>query len=333
MDTEQELDLLDRQLVQALRLDGRASFSRLATVLGVTDQTVIRRYRRLRGGGLLRVIGLPEAHRVGLHETRLRIQCALGAAVPIADALARRADSAWVKIYSSGTEVGCLIRSHSRDERDALLLQKLPRTQHVTAITSHDLLHGYSRNPGRRWGAEVLDEGQVRALERPQATDGDRVRLDDADRAMLALLARDGRAGYPDLARAAGRSESTVRRRLDHLRESGVLYFDVEIMPVHFGCETEASLSATVAPSDLAEVGHALAGHPEVAWAAATTGTSNLAATVLCRDNKALYAYVTERLGALKAVRQLEVVPVLRAVKRAGLLTDGTRLFDPPAGG
>ncbi|MEU4210213.1 AsnC family transcriptional regulator [Streptomyces sp. NPDC026206] len=329
---DQELDLLDRRLVQALMLDGRAPFSRLATVLEVTDQTVVRRYRRLRGAGMLRVLGLPVGHRVGLFESRLRIQCAPGAAMPIADALARRPDTAWVKIYSSGTEVGCMIRSRSRDERDALLLQKLPRTQHVTAVSAHNLLHSYSGYPGRWLGAGALSDDQVRQLEHPPPTGEGRVRLDDEDHALLAALARDGRAGYPELARAAGRSESTVRRRMDHLRESGALYFDVEILPVHFGFEAEASLTATVAPSDLAEVGRTLAGHPEVAWAAATTGCSNLAATVLCRDLNDLYTYMTERLGALKAVRQLEVVPVLRPVKRAGLLTDGNRLYDPPPG-
>ncbi len=66
-------------------------------------------------------------------------------------------------------------------------------------------------------------------------------------------------------------------------------------------------------------------------FAAATTGTSNLSAVVLCRDLNALYEYMTRRIGGLKAVANLEVVPLLRHVKRAGLLTDGDRLIDPPA--
>lgn len=53
-------------------------------------------------------------------------------------------------------------------------------------------------------------------------------------------------------------------------------------------------------------------------------------AVVICADNNALYEYLTERIGALAAVRQVEVVPVLRTVKRAGMLMDGYRLVDPP---
>jgi DNA-binding transcriptional regulator YhcF (GntR family) len=42
------LDDLDRALIHALHIDGRAPFHRMAAALGVSPQTVARRYRRLR---------------------------------------------------------------------------------------------------------------------------------------------------------------------------------------------------------------------------------------------------------------------------------------------
>lgn len=334
---EQVFDLLDQRLVQALMVDGRAAFSRIAAVLGTTDQTVIRRYRRLRGAGLLRVLGLPEGERVGLYESRLRIQCVPGAAVAIAEALARRPDTGWVKIFSGGTEVGCLVSSRTREDHEALLLRKLPRTRQVTGVTAQTMLHEYTSSATRSFGRDGLTPEQIAAL-RPGPVEGegegeggeDTVRLDDADHAMLAVLARDGRAGYPELAAAAGRSESTVRRRIEYLRGSGAISFDVEVHSVHLGFGLEAGISATVAPSELAAVGRALAEHPQVPFAAAVTGTANLAATVLCRDQRDLYRYMTEGIGSLTAVHRLEVLPVLRQVKRAGLLSDGNRLYDAP---
>ncbi len=59
------LDKLDLQLLSALEIDGRASFSRIAAVLDVSDQTVARRYRRLCAEGGLRVVALRDAHRLG----------------------------------------------------------------------------------------------------------------------------------------------------------------------------------------------------------------------------------------------------------------------------
>ncbi|MYR89980.1 AsnC family transcriptional regulator, partial [Streptomyces sp. SID685] len=45
---ESNYDELDRRLVHALQIDGRAPFSTIAEALGVSDRTVARRYARLR---------------------------------------------------------------------------------------------------------------------------------------------------------------------------------------------------------------------------------------------------------------------------------------------
>jgi DNA-binding Lrp family transcriptional regulator len=51
-----KFDALDRRLIQALQLDPRMPFSRIADVLGVSDQTIARRYTRLRTEGYVRLL-------------------------------------------------------------------------------------------------------------------------------------------------------------------------------------------------------------------------------------------------------------------------------------
>ncbi|MFE2285668.1 Lrp/AsnC family transcriptional regulator [Streptomyces sp. NPDC059443] len=327
-----ELDTLDRALIQALMIDGRAPFSRLAEVLEVSDQTVVRRYRRLHARGMVRVIGLPLGSRVGLTESWLRVQCAPDAARAVASALARRPDIAWVKLGSGGTDIHCMTKARNRADRDALLLDKLPRTRRVTGVSAHNILRRFSGGPERWLGLDVLRPDQVAALEPPAPADAGTERhvLDDTELAILAVLAQDGRAGYPELARATGLSESTARRRLERLRETGVMYLDVEVVPQPLGYEAETTLMLTVAPARLARVGAALTSHPEVPFAAAVTGSANLLAVVVCRDSDALYTYLTERIGAVPGIRQVEVIPTLLNVKRAGLLVEDGRLVDPP---
>ncbi|KOU26094.1 AsnC family transcriptional regulator [Streptomyces sp. WM6372] len=337
MTTPVQLDDLDRALMQALMIDGRAAFSRIAEVLGVSDQTVVRRYRRLRTSGLLRVVGMPLGNRVGLFESWLRVQCAPDAALAVAEALARRPDISWVKLGSGGTEINCLTKARTRQDRDVLLLDKLPRTRRVTGVSAHTILRVYIGGPAQWCGLDVLRPGQIAALDRPPARtpvvhgpERERYALDEAELALLAVLAQDGRAGYPELARASGLSESTARRRLDRLRELRALYFDVEFVPSALGFEAEATLLLTAAPARLAEAGAALAAHPEVPFAAAVTGTANLMAVVVCRDTDALYTYMTERIGAVPGIQHVEVIPTLRNIKRAGMLVEGGRLVDPP---
>jgi DNA-binding Lrp family transcriptional regulator len=73
-----------------------------------------------------------------------------------------------------------------------------------------------------------------------------------------------------------------------------------------------------VEPSQLDAVGRALAGHPEVPFAAATTGRTNVIATALFRDTQHLYEYLTGPLAALPGVTSVETAPIIRTLKRTG---------------
>ncbi|MET9384106.1 AsnC family protein [Streptomyces sp. NPDC002928] len=96
-----KLDDLDRALIHALHVDGRAPFSRIACVLGVSAQTVARRYARLRAQASLRVAGPADPDRAGRTQWLVRITATAGSARNIARALVRRPDTSRVKLASS----------------------------------------------------------------------------------------------------------------------------------------------------------------------------------------------------------------------------------------
>jgi DNA-binding Lrp family transcriptional regulator len=211
-------------------------------------------------------------------------------------------------------------RSHTGDERDALLFGRLPRTPSITGIGAHCLLHTFYGGP-LGWfdkGAALIEEQVARLAPPPPepSAGAGPVVLDPADELLMAELARDGRASYPDLQRATGCSESAVKRRLERLRSSGVLYLNVQLDASELGYQSHALLWITVAPSALATVGKALAEHPEIAFAAATTGRSNLVAVVICRDIARLYTYLSDTVGMLDGVQHIETSPTLRRVKQ-----------------
>ncbi|WP_395295499.1 Lrp/AsnC family transcriptional regulator [Kitasatospora hibisci] len=332
------LDGLDRGLLHALHVDGRAPFRRIAEVLGVSDQTVARRYHRLRADDGVRVVGRTRARMLGEVDWLTRVRCVPDAAGAIAEALARRPETSWVSLLSGGGEIICNTRSPARPDREELLLGRLPRTPQVLSVSAHYLLRtfvgGTSAWSGR---TSALSAAQVARL-RAGAGDGPAgsaasvpdasvpagrpapVVLDGLDRGLLAALAVDGRTPLSELASRTGGSEATVRRRLAALTRSGLLHFDVDVQPRLLGFEVEAFCWLTVHPGRLTAVAQAVADHPEVGFAAATTGPTNLAAGLVCRDIEAFYDYLTDRLGGLDGVVTLESAPVVRSVKRAGLL-------------
>ena len=138
------------------------------------------------------------------------------------------------------------------------------------------------------------------------------------DEPLLAELGRDGRTPYAALATAIHWHESTVRRRIEELCRSGLLHFEVDLDARCLGMNVSALLWLKVEPSRLEAVGQALAGHPEVPFAAATTGPSNVVVTALFRDTQHLYEYLTGPLASLPGVSSVETAPIIRTLKRTG---------------
>jgi DNA-binding Lrp family transcriptional regulator len=371
------MDDLERGILQALQIDPRAGFSKIAEVLGVSEQTVARRYRRLRGEGLLRIVGLVDPRSVGQSEWMVRVGCRPGGVGRLAEALARRDDVSWVTLTAGGSEIVCSVRSRTAEQRDELLLQRLPATSQVLSMEAYAVLHRFAGGSSTDWTGygPALRPDQIKALEAgrtvpfpgsgPDGADPGGAGPDEAgaggagaggagaggagsdgagsDRAgsdgpvtlrpedgpLLDELAVDGRASYAALAAAAGTTVGRVTRRLEALCRAGVLYFDLDVASGLMGFTAPAYLWLTIEPASLAAAGEQLAGHPEIAFAAAVSGSANLAASILCRDLEDLYQYVTTKISTVAGLRQLAISPVLRRTKQAGSQMVGQRLATP----
>ncbi|MBK3565301.1 MULTISPECIES: Lrp/AsnC family transcriptional regulator [unclassified Streptomyces] len=323
------MDRTDRRIVQCLLRDGRASFRRIADVAEVSEQTVARRYRALVADGAVRVRALPSHVRLGDQTWFVRVRCRPDATDALADALAAREDTAYVSVTSGGSEIVCQTHTGLRDQGGSVL-QRLPRTARVLGFDACAVMHMYVGSDAK-WLAfdDPLSDDQAALLhtsdQQQHTTTGSAADLElrDQDAPLMAELARDGRAGVVELARVCGWSKSRVSARLDELLAAGALRVAVDLAYPRFGFHAPAYLWLTVAPGRLDATGELLSAHPETTFAAAVTGSANLLVTVTCRTMDDLFSYVTTKVGALEAVRQVDVVPVLHRLKQAG-----TRLRD-----
>ncbi|MCQ4046160.1 Lrp/AsnC family transcriptional regulator [Streptantibioticus rubrisoli] len=317
------LDEVDRGLIHALHIDGRAPFARIAEVLGVSTQTVARRYRRLSAGASLRVVALADPDRADQAQWIVRLTASPRAAQDLAHALARRSDTSWVKLASGGTEILSIVHTPTgAASGHTLLLGDIPRTAGITAVSAHYVLHTYLGGPtawrGHLGALDDRQQRQLRSTPHPLTRQGRP--LTESDGPLLAALHRDGRASHAELAAATGWSPATVARRLTDLQASGAIFFDVEFNDTLLGASTQALLWMSVTPAHLDHVATTLSQHPELAYVAATTGPTNLLAHALCPTPAALHDYLIHRLGTLEAIHTLETAPVLRTVKAAGPL-------------
>jgi DNA-binding Lrp family transcriptional regulator len=328
------LDRIDRQILHALQISPRAPFARLATVLEVSEQTVARRFQRMRTHGIVRVTALPDpSHLPSTASWTLRIGCRPGSAAGLADALARRSDTAWVSIGAGGAEVTC--QANIDDERGVTdgLLYHLPRASSVLTFSAHQMLHRFAGRGEVDWIARdhPLSDDQRAALTEgalvPTGTGGAAITPDD--HRLLTALSRDGRAAWATLAEASGLTHRQAANRVAELVTGGAVFFHLDVAHEVIGLRSVAALWFTVAPADLAPVGARLADHLELAFAGAMTGQTNIMASALCASPTELYRYITTKVAAIEGVRTVETVPQLTRVKQAFFLLENGRLRDP----
>lgn len=310
------IDELDKALVHALQIDGRAPFSRVAAVLGVADQTIARRYARLRRAGLLQVVGITDVDLLAAPQWIVRLRATPAAALQLGAALARREDTSWINLCGAGSDV---VLAASGDSAEALLAETLSRTKNIVDIRAERVLHTfYGAHMGPYLKRGPLTREQVGHLAagapelRPRAR-----RLDNIDRELMRVLRHDGRASVEELSTTVGQSSSTVRRHLQALLTAGVVRIDVDVDARLLDAPLRALLWIRVDVERLRDAGLALAGHTETTFVAAVTGPAGLFVSLVVGDPAELFEYVSARLPEVAGAAVADSAVVLRHLKSA----------------
>lgn len=328
------LDDDDHRIIRALQLAPRAGFAHLGQALGISEATVARRFRRLRQAGVMRVVGVVDNAVLGQSEWLVRVQCRPEGTPAVAEALAARDDISWVSINAAGSEVTCSLRSRSSQDREHLLVELLPRVATVLNLQAAVVMHTFTTECSHEWPAieRALNADETAALSSPTPAQPERptrAGLQPHDEAILLGLAADGRATHAELGTAAGISAARAARRVHALLQTGTVRLYVELSRAVLGYTTRADLWLQVEPAAVRAVGEALGEMPEVAFAAAVSGTHNIHAAVNCASLEDLFGFVTDRIGTLKGVQHIETSPVLRQLKQFSTPMKNDRLVPP----
>ncbi|MCF1599527.1 Lrp/AsnC family transcriptional regulator [Streptomyces muensis] len=320
-------DSLDRRIISALQIDGRASWHRVATALGEPERTVARRGTRLLDSGLVRIGAMAVRGR----STVVGVRCAPGRARVVATALARRPDCVFAHVLT-GTwdcvaEVQC-----PRDRLAGLVMDELPGLPGVVRTLTLPVLRHVRTI--REWHAGLLTAAEIAALtDGTPATTGPADplptfdgpgELPRPDRLLVNALAEDGRCTYDELARVCGVSEATARRRLGALRREGRVRVRAVIEPLLLGLPVEAVLWVRAVPAAVDTVTSALAESPHVRYVSFVTGERQLLVLTAFPDEAALHEFVT-RSSWLRETASVDVSLVLGSLKRGGMLAPWLR--------
>lgn len=146
--------------------------------------------------------------------------------------------------------------------------------------------------------------------------------LDQANRAIIEELQRDGRRPYGTIAATVGLSEAAVRQRVQKLRESGVIQIVAVTDPKQVGFTRQALVGIRV-DGDVRTVAEKLAGVAEVDYVVVCAGRFDILIELVCEDDLHLLETINSTIRSLPGVRDVESFVYLELTKQT--YTWGTR--------
>ena len=307
------LDPLALRITEALQVNGRASWRRIAEVLDEPIRTVARRGAALLEDKTVQVVGLTALAPTHL----LRVQCRPDAVESVARLLAARPESVFVYAMAESAEVIAEI---------GIEFDSLPGVLGVSldGVLSYRLtpVLQYFRTVAE-WRAGVLTPAEVAALELPDVPP-EQVRtglvVDEVDRVIIDALVADGRTPFETIATLAGFSQATARRRIDQLMQRGLVRIRAVVDPALLGLPVEALLWIRCAPQHAEYIGTTLARSPLVRYAAMVMGEYPVVADVTARDIAELRAFLAD--GPWEGRAELvHSILLLQTFKRGGVVT------------
>ena len=319
-----EISEEDLQLINALQIAPRISWSDAAGILGVHATTLAARWERLRASGAAwstaHLMGDPKQMCLALVD----VDCEMRLRAEVTAALAAIPEVVTVEEAASNRDLMLTVITPTLSQVSDIVVEQLKEipglTKYQTALCTRLHSGGYA------WRLNVLDRSQLAALQAlagpeaagPATAANQGAPLPQRHLDLIPFLAMDGRAAAADIARALGRSPATVQRQLNRVLASRVLSFRCEIAQKYSGFPVSCQWFANVPPGQHEAAAAELRSFRSVRLTASTTGRTNFVILMWLHS-------LAEVLNAEQALQQripgielVESVVVLNTAKRVG---------------
>jgi Lrp/AsnC family transcriptional regulator for asnA, asnC and gidA len=136
--------------------------------------------------------------------------------------------------------------------------------------------------------------------------------MDELDRRLIAELAKDARQSSAELSRKLKVSETTVRRRIQHLEKDGIITFTATLNPSKLGYSI---IALEVELGKIDKVSESLANCPNVRYVSLCTGNHDLFIGTWFHSSSELTKFVKDYLASVPGIRKSETFVILDVKK------------------
>lgn len=141
------------------------------------------------------------------------------------------------------------------------------------------------------------------------------MKIDELDKKILALLAKDGRMSNAEIARVVGAGERTVNNRVKNLIDSEVVHIIGVINAKVFGYKVTADVLCEVDAARIETIAHEIASLPETRYVAISFGEHNVSAQIESKSTQELYHFVAQKLSKISGIQKITTIIIPEIIK------------------
>jgi Lrp/AsnC family transcriptional regulator, regulator for asnA, asnC and gidA len=134
------VDVIDRKIIDQLRIDGRRSFGEIGRYVGLSEASVRARYRRLLGLGIVQVVGMPNATGMGFLEAHLSIRVRGATLASVANALSEMPEVKFVGASIGSFDLTVDVRFSDNAHLAEFLSERVRRIPGVDVVETATVL-------------------------------------------------------------------------------------------------------------------------------------------------------------------------------------------------
>lgn len=139
--------------------------------------------------------------------------------------------------------------------------------------------------------------------------------LDAIDLQIIDALQKDGREAFAQIAEQLGVSPGMIRMRYNRLVEKGILRVVAITNPLQMGFKMMAMIGIKAEGGMLLEVANQIAALDEVIYLILVSGSYDIFAEIICRNQDDVLRFLTERLYKIDGIRESETFIHLKIIK------------------
>lgn len=306
---EDELDHVDRELVERLRSDGRESNRSLAQALGMNEVTVASRIRKMEANSIMRVVAVTDMRIFGHREFAFAsVRVSGRRALDVGAEIAKLPEVIAVTVSTGRYDIFVPLLARDHQHLAELFGVTFPKIAGVEEVTGHLALDVLKFET--KWALLTADPGTA-----PDAQPSETV--DELDISIIKLLQVDARRSNRRIATELGVSEGTVRGRIKRLLADRVIRVQAVSDAFAFGISAHAFVGITTRDGQTDEVGQHLKACDNVAQLTRTLGEYDFIAVVIANTREALVSVLVNDIAVIPGIRWTDTFETCATTKHA----------------